>query len=229
MTPSPRRRTSSPSPADGPRVARAAATSSTNRRDALDRGRPPVEPLERVEQVAGAELRPEQRERVGPRDGVEAEVVAEREHRAALAGLRARTRPRARGALGRAPRTCPGSPRSPSRRPCALLLAHLVPHFALATPRASGCAASISALRRRRCGWEMWAAAAERGAAPLPAALLDAGDGDRQLRAGLDEHAHVEDPVLLRADELLAVVEQHPRVGRVRTTSSGTEPASDAR
>ena len=58
-------------------------------------------------------------------------------------------------------------------------------------------------------------AAAERGAGPPPAALLDAGDGDRQLRASLDEHGHVEDPVLLRADELLAVVEQHPcrRVG----------------
>ena len=31
----------------------------------------------------------------------------------------------------------------------------------------------------------------------------------------LDEDADVEDPVLLRADELLAVVEQHRAVGRV--------------
>ena len=49
----------------------------------------------------------------------------------------------------------------------------------------------------------------DRGA--VPAALLDAGDGDRQLRAGADEHRDVEDPVLLGADELLAVVEQHGR------------------
>ena len=53
----------------------------------------------------------------------------------------------------------------------------------------------------------------DRGA--VPAALLDARDGDRQLRAGADEHRHVEDAVLLRADELLAVVEQHGLVERV--------------
>ena len=56
---------------------------------------------------------------------------------------------------------------------------------------------------------------AEHVAPPAPAALLDARDGDRQLRARADEDADVEDPVLLRADELLAVVEQHCAVGRV--------------
>ena len=55
----------------------------------------------------------------------------------------------------------------------------------------------------------------EVGRGAVPAALLDAGDGDRQLRAGADEHGDVEDPVLLGADELLAVVEQHGLVERV--------------
>src|SRR3954453_23287110 len=43
-----------------------------------------IEPVEGIEQVPGAELRPEMRERVRPRDGVEAESAAEREHNAAL-------------------------------------------------------------------------------------------------------------------------------------------------
>ena len=55
----------------------------------------------------------------------------------------------------------------------------------------------------------------EGGRRAVPAALLDARDGDRQLRAGADEHGDVEDPVLLGADELLAVVEQHGHVERV--------------
>ncbi len=84
-----------------------------------------------------------------------------------------------------------------------------------ATPRLNGCAASISALRRRRCACEMWRRGVEVDRRSVPAALLDARDGNRQLRAGADEHRHVEDAVLLRADELLAVVEQHALVERV--------------
>lgn len=42
-----------------------------------------------------------------------------------------------------------------------------------------------------------------------PTPLLDAGDGDRHRRLRLDEDTHIEDAVLLRADELLAVVQQH--------------------
>ena len=84
-----------------------------------------------------------------------------------------------------------------------------------ASPRASGCAASVSALRRRRCGVRDVRRGAELVAQPAPAPLLDARDGDRQLRARADEDADVEDPVLLRADEFLAVVEQHRAVGRV--------------
>jgi hypothetical protein len=44
--------------------------------------------------------------------------------------------------------------------------------------------------------------------APRPAPLLDAGDGDLQRRLRLDEHRDVEDAVLLRAHEFLAVVQQ---------------------
>jgi hypothetical protein len=39
-------------------------------------------------------------------------------------------------------------------------------------------------------------------------ALLDAVDGNSHRRLRLDEHAHVQDAVLLRADELLAVVQE---------------------
>ena len=46
-----------------------------------------VERFERVEQVAAAELRPQLDERLGAREPVEAERVAEREQRAALARL----------------------------------------------------------------------------------------------------------------------------------------------
>ncbi|HEU0248763.1 MAG TPA: hypothetical protein VFR38_16925 [Gaiellaceae bacterium] len=60
--------------------------------------------------------------------------------------------------------------------------------------------------------------------AARPAPLLDAGDGNPQRRLRLDEHAHVQDAVLLRADELLAVVEQHTRVERVFHDQLGDAP-----
>ncbi len=41
-----------------------------------------------------------------------------------------------------------------------------------------------------------------------PSPLLHAGHGDREHRLRLDEDAHVQDAVLLRAHELLAVVEE---------------------
>lgn len=49
----------------------------------------------------------------------------------------------------------------------------------------------------------------------MPASFLDARNGNRRLRAGRDEHGHVEDPVLLRADQLLAVVEEHVAVEQI--------------
>jgi hypothetical protein len=41
-----------------------------------------------------------------------------------------------------------------------------------------------------------------------PATLLDATDRDLELRARRDQDRALEDPVLLRADELLALVEE---------------------
>src|SRR6185503_4481783 len=99
-------------------------------RDALDRGRPPIEPLERIEQVAGAELRPEQREGVRAGNGVEAQVVTESEHGAALARRdreRLLERPQS-GAVGLervAVRSGFGADTH-----ARLLLAHLVPDLA---------------------------------------------------------------------------------------------------
>ena len=55
----------------------------------------------------------------------------------------------------------------------------------------------------------------ESGRARTPAPFLDARDGDCRLRAGGDEHGHVENPVLLRARQLLAVVEEHVAVERI--------------
>jgi hypothetical protein len=51
--------------------------------------------------------------------------------------------------------------------------------------------------------------------ASAPASLLDAGDGDLRLALRGDEDGDVEDAVLLRADKLLAVVEEDVRVERV--------------
>jgi hypothetical protein len=86
ITPLPRRRRSPPRPTDGPRFAGAAPTSSTNdeiRPTELARCRSSARAHK---QVTRAELRPEQREDVGPRDGIETEVVTESEHGAALPG-----------------------------------------------------------------------------------------------------------------------------------------------
>ena len=57
--------------------------------------------------------------------------------------------------------------------------------------------------------------------APAPASFLDARDGDRQRALRADEHGHVQDAVLLRAEQLLAVVEKHVRVGRVHDCELG--------
>jgi hypothetical protein len=55
----------------------------------------------------------------------------------------------------------------------------------------------------------------ERGTARTPATFLDAGDRQACLALRRHEHGHVEDPVLLCAGELLAVVEQDVRIERV--------------
>ena len=95
-------------------------------------------------------------------------------------------------------------------------VAHLVPDVALREPaceRLSPRASRPCAAAGAEC--EMCGAEPNESLRAAPAPLLDARDGDRQLRAGADEDADVEDPVLLRADELLAVVEQHGAVGGV--------------
>jgi hypothetical protein len=56
---------------------------------------------------------------------------------------------------------------------------------------------------------------ARSGAACAPASLLDAGDGDLRLANGGDENGDVEDAVLLRAEQLLAVVQEDVLVERV--------------
>ena len=96
-----------------------------------------------------------------------------------------------------------------------LLLAQLVPHLALSGAEGEWLRSEHLRLAAPQVRVRDVVGRPERGAAPVPATLLDARDGDRQLRARLDEDADVEDPVLLRADELLAVVEQHPRARRV--------------
>ena len=196
-------------------MARAAATSSTNRETRSTERRPPVEPLERVEQVAGAELRPEQRERLGPRDGVEAQVVAEPEHGTALARLQHERRLELAQPLAVRDERVAVRRRRRADTHARLLRPHLVPHLALGDAASERLRGLRLRLHAPQVAVRDVVAAAERGAGPPPAALLDAGDGDRQLRARLDEHGHVEDAVLLRTDELLAVVEQHPRVGGV--------------
>ncbi len=96
-----------------------------------------------------------------------------------------------------------------------LLLVHLGPHLALRDAAGERLRREHLRLAPPEVRVRDVVGRPECGAASAPAALLDARDGDRQLRAGLDEHAHIEDPVLLRADELLAVVQQHARAGRV--------------
>ena len=96
-----------------------------------------------------------------------------------------------------------------------LLVAHLVPDVALGETARERLRGEHLGLAAPEVGVRDVLRGAERVALPAPASLLDAGDGDRQLRARADEDADVEDPVLLRADELLAVVEQHGAVGRV--------------
>ena len=65
----------------------------------------------------------------------------------------------------------------------------------------------VRGLRRRR---ERLAVA---GA--VPAAVLDAAHRHAHARPGADEDRHVERPVLLRAEDLLALVQEHVGVGRV--------------
>ena len=152
----------------------------------------------------------------GRETAVEAEVVADREHGAALARLEREGVLELLEAVARAREGVAVRRRWGRRRDIRCCFSPISAQTSLcATPRASGCARELSALRRRRCACEMCVAAVEARRRARPAALLDAGDRDRQLRAGADEDGDVEDPVLLRADELLAVVEQHVVVERV--------------
>jgi hypothetical protein len=51
--------------------------------------------------------------------------------------------------------------------------------------------------------------------AVVPTAALDTGDRDGDLRLRLDEHGPVEDAVLFRPDELLALIQQDVQVERI--------------
>jgi hypothetical protein len=51
---------------------------------------------------------------------------------------------------------------------------------------------------------------------PMASPLLDAGHRDRKLRPSPDEHADIENPVLLRSDELLAVEEILRKLNDIR-------------
>ena len=180
ITPGPRRRTSSPRPAEGWRVRRRLADRAEEGGDRPPRRRP-VEPLERVEQVA---LRG-------------ASATAARTPRAARpsrgrACRRARAaRPHWPGWSGKASSSsssCSRWLRNASRlraggrvdAEALRLRAHRVPDLRCATPRASGRAASASALRAPQLGVGEVRCGVEEGGAPRPAPLLDAGDGDRQ-------------------------------------------------
>ena len=97
----------------------------------------------------------------------------------------------------------------------------VVPHLALVGPRGQA--------RRRRARWRVArfarrsagsaACGAGRevlgGARAVPAPLLDAAHGHAHARAGADEDRDVERAVLLRAEHLLALVDEQRQVGRV--------------
>ena len=105
------------------------------------------------------------------------------------------------------------------------LRAHGVPDARAARRRARAARRRArSALRRRSSGCAACGAAAKRADAPRqrPSSTHETGIG--VLRAGRDEHGDVEDAVLLGADQLLAVVEQHVLVERVRDGELRHEP-----
>ncbi len=162
-----------------------------------------VEPVERVEQVARAELRPEPCKRLWPRDGVEAEVVAERKHGAALSGLEWESQLELgqRGAVGSegfSVRAGRGRDRKTIGREGDLL-----PDVCLSNParerlRVQGF--GLAAAEARVGGVR---SSAERSRLGVPTALLDAGHRDGKLRPRLHEHRDVQDSVLLRPDRPL--------------------------
>ena len=220
---SPWRRMSSPSPADGrrPRAPSATAAMNASRSPA---GRLSTV-LESVEQVALEQLRVEARERLRARDVVEAEPLAERRAarrtgRAGAGTRRAARRGRARERLKTSACApvgeCDAEPVAPSRR--APARPRPARRRARAGPprAARPCAGGAPGTRR--------AARHRREAPRAPAALLDARDRNPRLALRGDEHGHVEDPVLLRAEQLLAVVEEHIRVERVRDRELGHRP-----
>ena len=194
----------------------ASPTAATNASSSSRERRLPVEPLERVEQVAGAELRPQARERVRSRDEVEAECRSRARAPRRTGRAAPGTRSRARGGRARSARTCP------RLRPVGEWT-RMRAAFSRTASQTSPCAIAarerLRGVRLRLAPSELRvrdvSAGAEVRRDVAPASLLDAGDGDRDARLRLREHAHVEDPVLLRADELLAVVEQDASVERV--------------
>ncbi len=184
-------------------------------RDAFGRGGWLVEPLQRIEHVAGSQLRPQQRERVGAGDGIEADVAADREHRSALSGHEGKRFLEFLEPLAvRCKRVAVGTGWRVDTHPM-LFLADLAPDLVLR-----------DAMGERLIGEQLGFAAAqvgvrdvrgrvEDGGVAVPPALLHAGDGDRQLCTSADQDRDVEDPVLLGTNELFAVVEQHARIERV--------------
>jgi hypothetical protein len=97
-----------------------------------------------------------------------------------------------------------------------LALSRTVSHTSpCARPRASGCAASASALRRRSSGCALCGAARKFAETSRQRPCSTQETGDRQSRLRGSKDGDVEDPVLLRADELVAVVEEHVLLERV--------------
>jgi len=90
--------------------------------------------------------------------------------------------------------------------------AALVGHVAMAGANRAGDPRRLLLAHR---GEEGGVAGREVATAVTPTPLLDAAHRDRQLRLRGHEHRGVEDAVLLRADQLLAVEEEQRLVGEV--------------
>ena len=194
-------------PAAEPSARRSDAISrSPRKRPSLHRLDRPLDPrLERLERVAAEELRVQAREHVGAADVVEEDDLAADPDQDAGLAVQARQRGRVlvdRGAALDVDRLL----RARRRRGLEALRLRrdLVPDGLLARP---------ALLAERRVGRVR--RGLELGRAERPAARLDAAHRQARLRVRRDERELLDDPVLLRADELLALVEQDELVERV--------------
>src|SRR5437867_351401 len=91
-------------------------------------------------------------------------------------------------------------------------LAERVPHLALRDSALERCRREPLRLPATKLRVGSVRGRAKEGTPRMPAALLDARDRNARLALRGDEHGHVQDPVLLRAEQLLAVVEEDVRL-----------------